>query len=183
MHKPNKARLYEYIIKVVLTIIQWSGVKLKFELVTCPEEVWGNTLSGVNCSFLNKDNSVIVCLISYESILIPSILIPGVYDISMKGEMHSADVRIIKYSNMNNDGVIDDFNHCVTIEATKDENSFRTGDSFMGWSVSEDIISELNSVNFITEVYTEVISLVVNKNDNDMQLTGVYKKYINDDDE
>ena len=77
--------------------------------------------------------------------------------------MHSADVRIIQYSNMKNEDVIDDFNHRVTIEAkclyssVEDENSFRTADSFMGWSMSEEIISELNSVNFLPEFFTEVI--------------------------
>ena len=95
----------------------------------CLEEVWRNTLSGVDCSFLDKDNSAVVCLIRYASILLP-----GVYDISVKGGRHSADVRIIKYSN------IDDFILRIAVEATCLSSSIEN-----------------------------------------MQLTGVCAKYINDD--
>ena len=122
-------------------------MKFKFELVACLEEVWRNTLSGVDCSFLDKDNSAVVCLIRYASILLP-----GVYDISVKGGRHSADVRMIKYINTNDDGMIHNFTPRGTVEATcinssiEDKHDFETADSFMGWSVSEDIITELNSV-------------------------------------
>ena len=38
-----------------------------------------------------------------------SIPLPGVYDVSVTGGRYSADVRIIKYSNIEDDGVVDDF--------------------------------------------------------------------------